>query len=81
MCIIEQEMDMNQTFTLSIEDTAGHSFLNGFHLGTQEPLARQIAEEKFHARRDNGLPIVTVALIQGRKIVDVYDGTWFSTIA
>ena len=66
------------TFTLSIEDTAGHSFQHGFHLGTDERLARQIAEEKFNARIKHGLPVVTVALIHDRKIVDVFDGTWFN---
>ncbi len=69
---------MAQTFTLSIETTEGKSFINGFHLGTQEPLARQIAEEKFHARRNNGLPVVTVALLLGNKMVDCYDGQWFN---
>jgi hypothetical protein len=67
---------MTTTFTLSIEETAGNSFLHGFHLGTDERLARQIAEEVFNARVKYGQPIVTVALIRDRKLVDVFDGTW-----
>ena len=63
-----------QTITLSIETEAGKSFQHGFHLGTQLPLAKQIAEEKFHARAKHGLPVYTVALIQGRKMLGCYDG-------
>jgi len=66
------------TFTLSIEDTYGHSFQHGFHLGTDKALARQIAEERFHARIKHGLPVVTVALIRERKLVDCFDGEWES---
>jgi hypothetical protein len=46
----------------------------GFHLGTMEVVARQLAEEQFYARRD----IRTVALIRDRRILDVFDGTWLS---
>lgn len=63
-----------QVFTLSIEDTAGHSFQYGFHLGTDEKLARQIAEEKFHGRVKFGIPVVTVALFQGAKMIDCFLG-------
>ena len=68
---------MTQPFTLSIEITAGQSFQHGFHLGTDERLAHQIAEEKFHARANNGLPVVTVALMRNGKMVDCYGGRWF----
>ena len=64
-------------FTLSIEDTEGHSFQHGFHLGTDEKLARQIAEEKYHARVKHGLPVITVALMRQGKMVDCYGGYWF----
>jgi hypothetical protein len=66
------------TFTLSIEATAGQAFVHGFHLGTIESVARQIAQEKFHARIAHGLPVVTVALIRGGKLFDIYDGEWSS---
>jgi hypothetical protein len=69
---------MAQPFTLSIEPTDGKSFQHGFHLGTDEHLARQIAEEKFHARNKHGMPTVTVALIREGKLVDCYDGKWFN---
>lgn len=69
------------TFTLSIEETAGTSRQHGFHLGTDERLARQIAEEKFHAMRKHAMPIVTVALIREHRLFDVYDGCWHSQYA
>ena len=65
-------------FCLSIETAPGKSEQYGFHLGTDEKLARQIAEEKFTLRVANGLPVVTVALMRNRKIVDVFDGKWFN---
>ncbi len=69
---------MTDVFTLSIEATEGQSFQHGFHLGTDERLARQIAEEKFNARVGAGMPTVTVALMRAGKIIDVFDGNWSS---
>jgi hypothetical protein len=69
---------MSNPFILSIETTSGQSQMHGFHLGTDERLARQIAEEKFHARVAYGLPVVTVALFRNGKMVDCYGGRWFS---
>ncbi len=65
-------------FILSIETTSGVSHQHGFHLGTDETLARQIAEERFHGRVAAGLPVVTVALLRDHRIVDVFDGKWFN---
>ena len=65
-------------FILSIETTAGQTFQHGYHLGTDERLARQIAEEKFHMRVAARIPTVTVALMRAGKIVDVFDGEWQS---
>lgn len=67
---------MSEPFILSIEPTGGKAFIHGFHLGTDERLARQIAVEKFNARNAAGMWTTTVALIRGRKLVAVYDGTW-----
>jgi len=67
-------MTQVQPFVLSIEDVAGHSFQYGYHLGTDEKLARQLAEEKFHARVKFGMPVVTVALFRGAKMVDCFLG-------
>ena len=67
---------MTNTFELSIETSPGKSERHGFHLGTIEATARQIAEEKFHARRKWSYPTVTVALMRGGKLFDCYDGTW-----
>ncbi len=71
---------MTQTYTLSIEPVGAKAFQYGYHLGTQLPLAKQIAEEKFHARNKHGLLTVTVALFRGGDMVDVYDGSWSSEI-
>ncbi len=69
---------MSSIFSLSIEPTGKPSFQHGFHLGTEEPMARKIAEETFHNRNKHGDHTCTVALIRDRKIFDVYDGTWFN---
>jgi hypothetical protein len=68
-----------QPYILSIETAEGRSFRHGYHLGTDETLARQIAEEKFHARVNAGLPTVTVALIRDGRMIDCFDGTWFNS--
>lgn len=76
------------TFTLSIETHAPTptdtftSYQHPFHLGTQEPLARSIAEEIYHARIRHNLPVVTVALMRDGKMVDCYgNGRWHSDIS
>ena len=72
----------NHPFILSIETVEGKSFVHGFHLGTDERLARQIAEEKFRARVADNLPVVTVAIVRNYKMVDCFDGRdWFSEVA
>lgn len=68
-------------FVLSIETIAGKAFVHGFYLGTDERLARRIAEERFHGRIANNLPVVTVALMRDHRIYDVYDGRWHSELA
>lgn len=69
-----QAMTTNEPFVLSIEDYEGHCFQHGFHLGTQEPLARQMAEEIYQGRVSMGLPVVTVALKRQGKLHDVFMG-------
>lgn len=61
-------------YVLSIEDTEGHSFQHGFHLGTDLPIAKTIAEKRFHGRVKAGLPVVTVGLLKDGKLVDCYYG-------
>lgn len=72
-----------EPFILSIEPVTGTVFQYGFHLGTDETVARSIAEEKFHARNlsplkndqhGNSMATRTVALIQCGKLIAVYDG-------
>lgn len=72
----EAKMTEVHTIQLSIEPTEGKAFLHGFHLGTDLRLAKQIAEEKFHARNDYGMWTRTVALILKGKIIACYDGSW-----
>ena len=69
----------NSIFTLSIEPTGKSAFIHGFHLGTDEALARQIAAEMFTARNARKDWTCTVALIRDRKIFDVFDGVWQSS--
>jgi hypothetical protein len=72
-------MKMSITYTMSIEAEEGKAWQHGFHLGTEEALARQIVEEKFQARVKHDLPVVTIALLRDRKVVDVFDGRWFNS--
>ncbi len=72
---------MNKPFCMSIETTAGVSHLHGFHLGTDEQLARKIVEEKFSARLIWKLPTYTIALTRNRRMVDVFDGKdWHNSL-
>ena len=75
-------MSDEQPFVLSIETDAG-TYRHGFHLGTDEPLARNFAEKAFHHHRPRiGTRIVTVALMHMDRIFDVYDGDkWFNDLA
>jgi hypothetical protein len=73
---------MFDTFTLSIETDAG-TYQHGEHLGTVESIARDVAEEICVKRIPRqGTRIVTVALKQGGRIVDVFDGRdWMSNLS
>lgn len=68
----------NSPFTLSIEPTDGAAFQHGYHLGTDEAVARSIAVERFNGRNAYGLHTRTVALMRAGRIVDVFDGVWSS---
>jgi hypothetical protein len=61
------------TFLLSIETPAGVR-QHGFHLGTIEATARQLAEERFANTPD----AMTVALLRNGAVFDVYYGRWQS---
>ena len=68
---------MNQTITLSIKPAGNEpAFVDGFHLGTDENVARQIAEERFHGRNKFGMWTESVALIRNRRALGFYDGEW-----
>jgi hypothetical protein len=72
---------MAKPFVLSIEPVDGRAFQYGYHLGTDERLARRLAAEEYHARNGRGERVCTVALMRDRRIVDVYDGAWRSAEA
>jgi hypothetical protein len=70
------------TFILSIETDAG-TYQHGYHLGTDERTARQIAEEAYRwAPRQDKAPgatyVRTVALMRDGKLFDCYGGSWSS---
>lgn len=68
------------TYLLSIEPRGERAFIEKFHLGTDEKIARKEAETRFHGRNRAGMATATVALVDAetRKLVDVYDGEWNS---
>ncbi len=67
-----------QCYEMSIEERPGVVRRSGYHLGTDERLARQIIEERFHGRIAYGLPTMTIALMKGKKMVDCFCGFWTS---
>ena len=69
-------------YVLSIEDRPGHSYDHGFHLGTVESVAREIAEDKMRCCRENQWPMVSLGLKWEGKLVDTLyrDGTWHSQL-
>lgn len=70
-------MKQMSPFTMSIEPVIGTSYQHGFHLGTQEKLARQICEERF-TRGD----CKTVGLKQDGKLIDMFygNGEWHNAM-
>ena len=68
-------------FILSIETDAG-IYQHGYHLGTDERLARSMAVSFFKSGHPSqGLYIRTVALRRVGNLVDIYDGQWGSEIS
>lgn len=68
-------------YIMSIEYEHGKSVVDGFHLGTDEKIARELIVERFHGRLRSynagwsQMFTVTIALMLDNRIVDVYDGT------
>lgn len=77
---IDPELAGTQTpFVLSIEPCNRPTFKHGYHLGTDERIARRFAEQTFTQHHENNTALYTVALMRDGKIFDVYDGrSWFS---
>ena len=83
------------TFTASIEPRPATDariyrtacFQHGFHLGTQETMARYMVETLFiqyNSGRDPRTPhgVITVGLVEDGRFVDVFDGKdWESALA
>ena len=66
-------------FLLSIEPVNGASFRAGFHLGSDEAVARAIVVERFSGRNAYGMATRSCALLDANgAIVDVFSGTWAS---
>jgi hypothetical protein len=69
-----------EPFVLSIETDVG-TYQHGFHLGTDERWARSFAEDSYLKLQPKiGTVIKTVALMRNKKILDVFDGTWFNSL-
>lgn len=67
-------------YLMSIEKTPGQSQVSGFHLGTDEDLARSLVVERFYARVAAHLPVVTIALMDNtKKVLDVFTGNGWSS--
>lgn len=65
---------MHKPFIMSIETHEGKSFKYGFDLGTIEPIARVLCEERYHARIANGQSVVTIGLMRDGRVVDRFMG-------
>jgi hypothetical protein len=75
------DINNHRIITLSVEPVEGATFVHGFHLGTQESVARMMAAELFFARNAAAKWTRTVALIRNGKMIDCFDGHWSSEYA
>lgn len=77
-------MTISAIFSLSIEPTEGEAFLYSYHLGTDERISRDCAEEIFRNRKwfagHGRVTIRTVALMRAGRMVDCFDGDWASDV-
>lgn len=65
---------MTTPFCASIETTEGVSHQHGFHLGTDEHLARELCESLFRERITSNRPVRTIGLMRDGKLVDCFYG-------
>ena len=71
-------------YTISIEPVDGETFKYGYHLGTDERVARFEVEGMFVRRTwwigqgYGNVEVKTIGLWHDGKLVDVYDGSWNS---
>lgn len=66
--------ELPRPFTASIEVTEGVSHQHGFHLGTDEKIARSFCKDIYQMRVKAGKPVVTIGLMQEGKLVDCFYG-------
>jgi hypothetical protein len=73
---------MPKTFTLSVEPVIGAVYRHPYHLGTDEAVARRVAEYLFERceARDGGR-MRTVALKHDGHIVDVLDRAGWNSVS
>lgn len=66
-------------FTLSIAYSDGSpTRQHGFHLGTDEKMARDLAVREWQRQKRNGTDVATVALHRHGKMYAVFDGAFWS---
>jgi hypothetical protein len=75
-------MSITFNYLLSMERYPNTVEVHGFHLGTDERVARGIIAEKMRTCRENDWPMVTMALMQNGGVVDTLyrDGKWHSQV-
>lgn len=67
-------------YLLSTETQPLVSERDGFHLGTDFRIARDLARERWHGRHNAGMPVVTTAVLDAKgRVMDVYDGDRWSS--
>jgi len=79
---LDPELKLSQPapFVLSIEPCNGPVYQHGYHLGTDEKVARWFAAEMYR-RVNDARGCYTTALIRNGQLVDTFDGRdWHSEI-
>ena len=70
-------------FLASIETTTKGTFTHGYHLGTDERVARACAEQLLGLKWSAALgwfDVRTVGLMRDGQLIDTFDGDWSSVM-
>jgi uncharacterized protein (UPF0254 family) len=70
---LDPEITPPEPFILSVEPCKGETYKHGYHLGTDEKVAKEFAQEVFK-RVNTETGCYTVALMRNGRIFDVFDG-------